>query len=168
MALIKSRGWEWVLQKGTEMGMSALVPIITARSVIHIESASVPKKLDRWKRIIREAAKQSGRVWVPEVSPPMALEEFVRSARSAPAFVLDERAEDRLRDIVLEMSGTPAQPKREEREITLLVGPEGGWTNDEAEDIVGHGFTPVSLGNHILRAETAALCSLAVLTQFWT
>ena len=78
-----------------------------------------------------------------------------------------ERAPLLLKDRALAFSQREADQPESEKDITLLVGPEGGWTNREAKDILRQGFEAVSLGDNILRAETAALCGLAILIQFW-
>ncbi len=167
MAVIKAPRMEWVLQKGTELGMFSFIPVHTARGVVKWAAAAEEKKMARWKRIVREAAKQSGRFPAPEVSPPTSLPSLLEESRSPFKLFLYERAETRLRDVILSRRNTRESRDEAERDITILVGPEGGWTNAEAEDIVGHGFEAVSLGDSILRAETAAICCLAMLNQFW-
>ncbi len=167
MSVLKYRSWEWVLQKGTEMGLDAFIPIISERCVVKISPESEKGKQARWERITRAAAKQSGRSRLPEVSEPLPLQDFLNRNPIQHRIVLMEDVPVLLRDYVLARFAQQAEHTDRHREICLLVGPEGGWTNQEATDILGLGFEAVSLGDNILRAETAAICGLAVLTQFW-
>jgi 16S rRNA (uracil1498-N3)-methyltransferase len=167
MSMLKARSWEWVLQKGTEMGLDAFVPILSARCVVRIPPGAEKGKLERWARITRAAAKQSGRSRLPEISKPLLLREFLNCMPIPNGIVLMEDAAVLLRDLVLARFQQKAERPEGQREIFLLVGPEGGWTKREADDILRQGFEAVSLGDNILRAETAAICSLAVLIQFW-
>ena len=169
-SVLKARAMEWLLQKATELGASDFIPLVTARTVVRIPSPEdASKKVKRWARIVREAAKQCGRSRVPTLSAPVSLAEFLDREPPQRTLFLFEHAERELRDLLL--NGSPGWNTGGVRdpgeEVLVLAGPEGGWTNDEAMDILGRGFEAVSLGDNVLRAETAALSTLAVLTQFW-
>ncbi len=167
MSVIKAQKLEWVLQKGTELGMFAFIPVNTARSVVKFADGAEVKKMARWARIVREAAKQCGRSSVPEISPPVSLSVLLKERHPVHKLFLFERTKTLLRELILARHNTQESKDDTDQDIMILVGPEGGWTNAETEDIVGHGFEAVSLGDRILRAETAALCCLVMLTQFW-
>jgi 16S rRNA (uracil1498-N3)-methyltransferase len=167
MAVIKAHKMEWILQKGTELGMSAFIPLNTARSVVKLTAGSEAKKMVRWTRIAREAAKQCGRSSVPEVYTPLSLPALMEERLPAHKLFLYEHSEKRIRDLIFARHNTRRSGNEDDQDVLILVGPEGGWTNTEAEDIVRHGFVAVSLGDRILRAETAAICCLSLLTQFW-
>ena len=167
MAVLKSRSWDWVLQKGTELGLDTFIPILSERCVVRISPESEKGKQERWERITRAASKQSGRTRLPKVSEPLPLRDFLNRNPIQNRIVLMEDASVLLRDYVLARLERKAGHPVKHSEICLLVGPEGGWTNQETTDILGQGFEAVSLGDNILRAETAAISGLAVLIQFW-
>ena len=158
-ALIKFDHFEWMIEKATELGVSGIVPVETVRSERGLERAA-PKRLDRWRKIAIEASQQSRRAHLPEVYEPESLEKtLAREARYR--YALDE-----------EPGGVPlaaALPtvRNAADEVALLVGPEGGWTGAERAVFVAAGWTRVSMGPLILRAETAAIASLAVVRNAW-
>jgi 16S rRNA (uracil1498-N3)-methyltransferase len=160
-----------VLQKGTELGVDGFVPVMAARSVAKVPRGAVDGKMERWKRIVLEASKQCGTPRVPDISDPTTLASLLRdgptAGKSTRRLFLEEGARTRLRDLALIRSRESDTADADPDEIQILAGPEGGWTNVETRDILEHGFEAVSLGELILRAETAAICSLAIVTQFW-
>lgn len=157
-ALIKFDHWEWMLEKATELGVSRVVPVVTARCEHGLERAA-GKRRTRWERILIESAQQCRRTRLMELAEVMPL----RKALAEPAvwrFRLEEaEAQPLLRSM-------PAQPCREDR-IAILVGPEGGWTEAERMEANEHGWQPVSLGPLILRAETASIAAAAVASAAW-
>jgi 16S rRNA (uracil1498-N3)-methyltransferase len=152
-ALIKFDHFEWMIEKATELGVSEIVPVETARSERGLQRAA-HKRLDRWRRIALEASQQARRALLPEIREPAALP-TVLSIPAACRCALDE-----------EPGGLPlsralaATPDADT--IALLTGPEGGWTDAERAAILEAGWTQVTLGNLILRAETAAIAALAI------
>jgi len=165
-AALKQKGMELVLQKSTELGAYSVVPIIAARTMTKLEG-NVKNKLERWSRIMREAAKQCGRSTLPELHLPMTLKGWLEKPQDTRKLVLWEEAEMYLKDVILsELSNTsfrgPASTS-----VIILVGPEGGWTKREQKDILERGYEAVALGDNILRAETAAITSLAIISHFW-
>lgn len=147
VALLKGDKLADVVRAGTELGASAFVPLITARSV---PKSLGPQKLERLRRIAREAAKQSGRARVPEVSPPMPLAEVPAVEAGLLAHPMASKRVGEVLD--------PTRP------LALATGPEGGFTDAEVAGLVERGFVPVYLGPRILRAETAPLALLALVT----
>jgi 16S rRNA (uracil1498-N3)-methyltransferase len=154
MALIKFDRFEWVVEKATELGATAIVPVECARSEAGLLAASV-KRSDRWRKIARESGQQARRVTVPEIG------NAVRVGSVSPVGLgcrLEEQAGAGLLIEVLK-GGAGVQG------VSLLVGPEGGWTDTERVALNGAGWLPASLGPMVLRAETAAIAALAIAGQ---
>jgi len=159
-ALLKAKAMDLVVQKSTELGLFMLAPIVTARSVVKVTDRS-ERKVERWTKITREASKQSKSGLVPRIHPPQPLNAFFKSHDAAQKIVLKEKGGQPLRDIVLKTLG--ASPS----DVALLVGPEGGWTPEEEKLIAARGYESASLGRIVLRAETAAICALSIVSHFW-
>ncbi|HEX6506659.1 MAG TPA: RsmE family RNA methyltransferase [Chloroflexota bacterium] len=153
--LLKGTKLELVLQKCTEVGVSRFVPVVTTRSVPNEPSAS---RRSRFASIVREAAEQSRRGRVPELAEPMPIRRAIAEACAAgPAIFLWEEEQTRRLDEAL----PPALPG----EVGLFVGPEGGFTREEAEEARVAGASIVTLGPRFLRAETAAIVGSALVLQ---
>ena len=129
--------------------MSEIVPVEAARSERGLERAA-HKRVERWRRIALEASQQSRRAFLPEIGEPVDLREAL-SRRAEHRYAMDEDPAAAPLDV-----SAPG-------DVAILIGPEGGWTDEEREQLVGAGWTPVSLGPLILRAETAAIAALAVI-----
>ena len=161
--LLKTKSMDLVIQKATELGTHAIIPVISVRTVVKM-GGKQEKKLERWRRIAVEASKQCGRSTVPEIHPPISLKAFIKDGEDARKLFLSERGGKSLRDILkVPFLEKPKKP----RSIILLVGPEGGWTESEEQDIMDGHYEAVSLGTLTLRAETAAIVSLAMVSHFW-
>jgi 16S rRNA (uracil1498-N3)-methyltransferase len=147
---------DWVLQKSTELGVSAVWPVLTERSVSRPKPAALGTRHARWRRIVEEAARQSGRAEVPEVAALRPLPEVARALGAGEHLLIldEEEKSERLGTAVL------AGP---DRPVALVVGPEGGLSRAEVEMLRAAGGVPVSLGPLVLRTETAGLAALAVL-----
>ena len=158
LALIKFERFEWAVEKATELGTDAIVPVETARSEKGLERAAV-KRMERWRRIARESSQQSRRVRLPEIGAPVTLAQAL-SAPSGLRYFLDENGGAPL------LAALPEQRTAGD-EVRLLVGPEGGWTDPERDCACQAGWTRVWLGPAILRAETAAVAAMAVLASAW-
>ena len=149
-ALIKFDHFELLIEKATELGASAIIPVIATRTEHGLERAA-QKRIDRWRRIAQEASQQSRRTRLPEIGAP---EPFVRALEcdAGLRLFLDE-----------ERQGAPVgSVARSGESVSVLVGPEGGWTDEERSAATAAGWTAVSLGPRILRAETAAIAALVV------
>jgi 16S rRNA (uracil1498-N3)-methyltransferase len=159
--LMKSARFEWVLEKGTELGVSTFAPIHCQRSTAGLEEVGAAK-LQRWQRIIQEATEQCGRSTLPQLLPVLPL---VKALTTIPAGALAimpwEEAEGKsLRDVLsgvrMRVAGVVIP-----QTILLFIGPEGGLTTEEVALARKHGVQVVTLGSRILRAETAAIASVA-------
>ena len=158
VALLKGEKFDLVVQKATELGVTKLVPLITARADVRIrEPQDAGRKVDRWQRIALEAAKQCGRARLMPVEAPVDLNEFCRSIDDLQLHVMfTERDGGSLE--------TATETKPEFKNIVAMVGSEGGWTDHEIESARETGWKLVTLGGRTLRAETAAI-AVAVLLQ---
>ncbi|WP_026369929.1 RsmE family RNA methyltransferase [Kallotenue papyrolyticum] len=159
--LLRGERFEWVLQKGTELGVSAFVPMVCQRSVIDDLAEISPTKLERWERIIREAAEQARRAKLPKLLPAMLFDTACEhAARRATAFVLWEgQGAQSLRRLLHAATQTPHGTAP--FSIALLSGPEGGLTESELATAVMYRLPLASLGPRTLRAETAPLAAAA-------
>ena len=157
VALLKHEKFDLVIQKTTELGVIRIVPIESDRADVKLRSNEDPlKRVTRWRRIALEAAKQSGRARVPEISAPLSFESLVKQpiANETIRLMFSEREGNSL-------SG--AVENAQTRRVVALVGPEGGWTNQEIELARENGWRIVTLGGRTLRAETAAIAVVALL-----
>ncbi len=183
--LLKSARFEWILEKGTELGVSVFSPIICRRSMAGLEDTG-PTKIQRWQRIIQQAAEQSGRSRLPELLPIRPLIHALNDI-SPNALAIMPWEEERTNTLhyvlnpsdhpdgnvgaTLAVARTPQTPTSAQSSrpptspppttIVLFIGPEGGLTAEEASLAQLHGVQVVTLGTRILRAETAALASIA-------
>lgn len=145
-SVVKGERFEWALEKGTEIGVARFVPLLTERNVVRPAEGA---KLERWRRIVIEAAEQCGRCVVPEVAAPVTFEEALRRLKP-PAILPYEGERQMTLAKALDALGRPEA-------LTILIGPEGGFTRPEVERAVSRGAQPVSLGPRILRSETAGI-----------
>ncbi len=153
LAVFKFDRLEWAIEKATELGVSRIVPVIAQRTEKHLGQAATAR-VERWRRIAKEAAKQSRRADVPMVADPVLLREALAEPCAGSKFLLAENERIvLLRDALLGADGSG---------ITLAVGPEGGWTIEEEELFARNAWQAVSLGPRILRAETAVVAGTAI------
>lgn len=151
-ALLKKDNFEWVLQKGTEIGVTRFVPLITARTVAAGENGVSAAKRERWARIVREAAEQSRRGALPVVDAPLTLSAALDDI--APGLTLIAWEEER--GLSLRAAVAPLRAASDAPHVAVFIGPEGGFTAGEVAQAQARGAVAVSLGARILRAETAA------------
>lgn len=148
---------DFTIQKAVEMGVTAIQPIASQRSVVKLSGERAEKRREHWQNIVISACEQSGRALVPEVAAPLSLANWLGTA---PAFTtritLSPTATQTLQNL--------AKPTGE---ICLLIGCEGGLTADEIDLAATHHFISVRLGSRILRTETAALAALAAMQTLW-
>jgi len=151
---------DWIIQKCTELGVAEIVPFVSARSVSRPTAARFKEKLERWRRIAAEAARQSNRISVPQVTFATDLSEACRQADHPVKLLLwEEEQPGTLRNLLAGVTS----PER----IAVIVGPEGGLTREEVASALKCGFISVSLGKRIVRTETAGLALLAILQFYW-
>ena len=158
-AIIKFDHFEWMIEKATELGVAKIIPVVTVRTERGLDKAA-GKRVERWRRIGMEASQQSRRAHLPEIAEPSSWAEGLATAADY-RFALDENAHNPL-------LGEFPRERAAADTVALLVGPEGGWTEDERAAFLHAGWVSASLGPSILRAETAAVAALAVLNSTWT
>ena len=159
LSVFKFDRMEWAIEKATELGVERIVPIIARRSEKHLAQAA-PNRVERWRRIARESAKQSRRSDVPVVEGAISLKTAARVKNEAVSLLLAEQERTTTLRHALEEALTAAG--NELPAIRMAVGPEGGWAAEEEALFDSVGWKPVSLGPRILRAETAAITAMAV------
>lgn len=164
-SLVEAKKLELILEKAAELGCSDFVPVVSARSLRPAEERS-GRKLDRWGKIAREAAKQSKGRTATAVHPPRTLKDLLREPPAGTRLFLSEHGGRPLRDILIPLASR-AEGDGPPAAAVLLVGPKGGWTEGEEKEIRQAGFEAVTLGRRILRAETAALAAAAMIIHFW-
>lgn len=154
----KADKFDLILQKGTELGMRCFQPVQTDNTVPQVNVARMVKREQRWSRIATEAARQCRRSFLPEVRSVQKLTEVISGET------------DDLKLVLWEAGSVPlavALPEETPTGVTLLVGPEGGFTDQEIKHISGAGFQAVHLGPRILRTETAGLAATAILQYIY-
>lgn len=159
VSLLKGEKFDLVVQKATELGVTAILPVMTKQSDVRLRDAGEARgRVARWWRIALEAAKQSGRAFVPSIAAPVAFASMSEAKASEGwRLMFTERGGDALAEV---LKDAPAGLMK----ATALVGPEGGWTDEELASASGAGWRLVTLGGRTLRAETAAI-AVAVLLQ---
>lgn len=150
--LIKGEKMEWIIQKATELGVASIYPIWTQRSVVKQDKAYLDKKLQQWQAITISACEQSGRNTLPIIHPPLSFENFLHCNLTSARWILDPYATQTCKSHI-----------KPTHEMTLLIGPEGGFHENEIKQALQKQFQPLSLGPRILRAETATISVLSIL-----
>lgn len=153
-SLPKGDKLELILQKGTELGAYRFLPFSSERTVVKLDQRKIEKKVERWQKIVKEAAEQSHRGSIPLVETPVSWKQLMREVESSSASVW----------IAYEKGGTPlaeALAETNNPEIIVMIGPEGGFSEQEVEEAKLAGAIPISLGHRILRTETASLLALS-------
>lgn len=157
LALGISRGerMDYAIQKSTELGVSAIQPLLTQHCEVKLQGERQDKRLEHWQQVAISACEQSGRVRVPPVLAPLSLEDFVSTSAAALKLLFDQG------------ETTVLSGPRPAGEVALLIGPEGGLAPQELALAREQGFVGIQLGPRILRTETAPVAALAVLQQLW-
>ena len=155
LAVFKFDRMEWAIEKCTELGVSRIVPVIARRTDLHLAAASA-KRAERWQRIARQAAEQSRRDAPPEIAAPIKVAEALNLPGGLRIVLAESEEQTLLRDILRQNADDG---------VVMAVGPEGGWTQSELQSFQNSGWISASLGNIILRAETAAMAATAVVAS---
>lgn len=165
-ALAKGDRDELAVQAATELGVDAIVPWQAARSVSRWAEAKAEKGRARWATIVREAAKQAHRAWVPEIEPLTTTKQLAGRAAASVMLVLEPSATDRLTEILGSPTGADAsgEPWHGGADVLLVVGPEGGIAPDELDALREAGARAVRLGDTVLRTSTAGPAALAAVS----
>lgn len=162
-ALLKARAMDFVIQKASELGVRHILPFTSERTVVRVDQEKPSSRIRHWREIAVNASKQSDRAKPPEVALPCSLPALLERLASETAVKLllweDEKSQD-LKALIKERSARPGA-------VMGIVGPEGGFGLQEVERIRRAGFVSVSLGNRVLRAETAAVALAAILQYEW-
>jgi 16S rRNA (uracil1498-N3)-methyltransferase len=148
-AIARGEKMDWVLQKATELGVEAVVPLLTERTEVKLDAERSEKRSAHWRGVVIAACEQCGRARVPAIAAPVTLRDWL-AGRATPGWFLDPDAERGLRD-------------PEPGELTLVVGPEGGLGDRDLASLRAAGFRGLRLGPRILRTETAGVAVLAAL-----
>ena len=151
-AICRGERMDYVLQKATELGVFSIQPLKSQRVEVRLDETRQAKRMAHWQGVVISACEQSGRALVPEVKTPLSLPEWMTSTVESPRLVLDPLAENRLSDLSVALAS-----------ISILVGPEGGFTDEEMAKARVNDIMPVSLGPRVLRTETAGPAAIAVL-----
>jgi 16S rRNA (uracil1498-N3)-methyltransferase len=156
-ALIKKNRMDLVIEKATELGVSEIVPLITERTVVHPSDERLDRQIGRWEKIILEAAQQSERPSLPKILPPVEFGAFLRTASPKPGLFFRE-GETR----TLKSSLASLLPAAAGSAFLMLIGPEGGWSQNEIALSAEKGYISVSLGPRTLRSETAVITAVTL------
>ncbi|WED42976.1 16S rRNA (uracil(1498)-N(3))-methyltransferase [Legionella cardiaca] len=151
-AISKGERMEIVIQKAVELGVTSITPLMTERSVVRLDEERMEKKRTQWQAIAVAACEQSGRNQVPKIEVTQTLNDYLSRNLTALKFVLHPEMTKSWRDYDFST-----------KDITLLIGPEGGFSEKEIQQILSYNFNPLSLGPRVLRTETAAIAALSVL-----
>lgn len=157
LAIGLSRGerFDWVLQKATELGVTHIIPLFTERTEVRLSGDRLQKRCEQWQKIIIGACEQCQRNRLPILEQPQTLTDYLTNCSSECRLVLHHRTDQNIHDM--------DKPKS----LSLLVGPEGGLSDDEIAQAEQHGFKGLRLGPRVLRTETAPIVALAVAQSLW-
>jgi 16S rRNA (uracil1498-N3)-methyltransferase len=148
---------DWAIQKASELGVNVIIPVVTERTVARPKAERSEHRRDRWQKIAKEASQQCGRTDFSDVKPVMSLDDLLKdSPENSLKLVPWEQEEERSLKAAL-------HNLKEQKSISVLIGPEGGFSTREIEKARTAGWVSVSLGPRILRAETAGMAVLAII-----
>jgi len=153
LAIFKFDRMEWAIEKSTELGVAGIIPVIAQRTNAHLRSAA-SKRVERWRRMVQQAAEQSRQIQPPEIRAPIALQDATALPGDRRILLSEGEEETPLIEAV------PADSIG--GDVVLAIGPEGGWTDREVELFRAAGWLTASLGNAVLRTETAAIAATAI------
>jgi 16S rRNA (uracil1498-N3)-methyltransferase len=157
-ALVKGEKMDWVIQKTTELGVHTIIPIQSRQSIVQLKADRIQAQTARWQRIALEAAQQSEQWRVPTIASPLSFPScMTQMAAHSLALILTERRDE------ISTLASIALPASSGASILVLVGPEGGWREEEVATAEKAGCIPITLGPKILRAETAAMLAIGIL-----
>lgn len=148
--MIKKERWQWLIEKAVEFNCDVIVPVISERTIIHIDE-KIEKKVERWNKIALMAAQQCNRTDLVKVEKPIKLKQIVQYKSTNNLVAYEKEKGNYLYDLI------------DDNDITFLIGPEGGFTEKEIDFLVDNGFKCCSLSDNILRAESAGMYFLSVI-----
>jgi 16S rRNA (uracil1498-N3)-methyltransferase len=156
-AILKGEKMGWVIQKATELGVSAIVPLATDRVILKLSEKQEETHQARWRRIALEAAQQSERWTLPTIFPLQTFQQFLETHQHSQLIMMAERSESS------SLLTIPCSSEQSDSAVTIIIGPEGGWAPKELETAQTKNIRFASFGKAILRAETASVAALAIL-----
>jgi len=159
MAIFKFDRMEWAIEKATELGVAAIVPVIARRTEKHL-AQSAEKRVERWRRLAQEAAKQSRRADLARIDDPISLPARLSQETAAEHILLAE--DERSITLSQRIQSALNSPSSDLPNFEFAIGPEGGWAPEELSLFAKHNWLPATLGPRILRAETAAIATLSI------
>ena len=154
LCLSKGERFDWAIQKATELGVTQITPLLSTRVDVKLPADRLAKKLTHWQQVVVAACEQCGRSRLPSLHPPTDLKHWITAV-------------DADLKLVLHHHQVAALPESSPQEVALLVGPEGGLTDDEVEAACQQGFQRFRMGPRVLRTETAPAAALAILGNRW-
>lgn len=158
LALIRKEKFEFVLQKAAELGVSRIVPFESSRCVVHAKKERADKQMLRWNTILLEASQQCKRNYVPEITDVISFKDLAK-IQSEEKYACYENAYGH--------SSFLSDCTKNAKSAAIVIGPEGGFSEDEIKQLTAMGYSPITLGSRILRAETAAIYCLSVLSEIY-
>jgi len=161
VAMIKADKMDFAIQKAVEMGVNSIQPLYTVRSVIKLKANRLDKKLLHWQGVISAACEQSGRTSIPQILAPTSLESWLAASITTSTATLH------LAMLPLHYPHIRALSAPKHHKVTLIIGPEGGFTDQEVDLLLSFDIKGIQFGPRILRAETAVIAGLAVCQQQW-
>lgn len=143
---------DWIIEKAVELGASKVVPIAAQRSVLQLKGERLGKRMDHWRRITQAASEQCGRNRIMDVQEPCSLQQYLATAAQTSSALFCHPAGQQTLAVAL---------KAARQDLVFLVGPEGGWSDEEQALVERHGLLPVRFGTRVLRTETAGLALIS-------
>lgn len=163
VGLLEGKVMDFVVEKAAELGCAGIVPLITLRS-LRLPAERTAAKVERWARIVREAVKQSKGRELMTVEPPRSFKAFLKEPPDGARFFFSEHGGRPMKDV---LSGARDPRSRGQARVVLVVGPKGGWAAAEEGSLREAGFEALSLGEKVLKAETAAVVAAGAFLHFW-
>lgn len=157
-ALPEGSKMDWIIEKAVELGVAGIQPLAARRCVVRLSAERAEKKLEHWNGIVVSASEQCGRNRLAPVAAPLEFREWISQQDLHKRVILTPRATESLADWARHQ---PAQA------LSLMVGPEGGFSDEEEAEALRHGALPLSIGPRVLRTETAALAAVSILSAAW-
>jgi len=161
-AAVKGPALDYILQKATELGVNDVVFFYSERTVVKLNTDNLGKKMIRWQEIIKSASRQCGRAFLPDLKPPISFEDFVKGAtnkNTLPLILWEREEKHTIKDLLKSVHPVP--------HVIVVVGPEGGFTDDEIHFAKRYDFRLLSIGRRVLRSDTASIALLSILQYEW-
>jgi len=156
LGISKGERMDYALQKAVELGISIFIPLFTERTVVKLKGERLEKRLNHWQKVAIAACEQSGRNTIPTIEPALKLDEWIAQSKQGTRLILHPHASQSLN-----MLSPPNDS------VALLIGPEGGLSENEIATAEASGFKPIKLGPRVLRTETAPIAALSAMQMLW-